>query len=59
MVVEGYMKISIMNQIKYLKYIHDNNPGFTLHPETIKAIQNVHYCVNNNLPIKRIVKYYI
>ncbi len=38
MVVEGYMKLSVINHIKYLKYIHDHNPGFTLHPETIKAM---------------------
>ena len=49
--------MTVLNHIKYLHYVHSHNPGYTLHPETIKAIENIHYCVNHNLPVSRIVNY--
>lgn len=55
MIVEGFMKLTITNQIKHLQYIHRHNPGYCLNPETIKAIENIDYCVNHNLPVSRIV----
>jgi hypothetical protein len=33
-----------------------NLSGMVIHPETQKAIETVHYHVENNLPIKREVK---
>ena len=32
MVVEGVLKLVVMNEIKYLTYMDDHNPGFVLHP---------------------------
>jgi hypothetical protein len=29
--------------------------GLVLHPETVKVIENVHYLVNNNLPVNKFV----
>lgn len=55
MVVEGLKKMSVINHIHYLQYLNTHHPGFVLHPETIKAIENVYYCVNHNLPVNRIV----
>ena len=55
MVIEGMKKLVVLNEIQYLIHMNTYNPGFVLHPETIKAIENVHYCVNHNLPVNRIV----
>lgn len=55
MVVEGATKLGVLNHIQYLIHMNTYNPGFVLHPETIKTIENVHYCVNHNLPVNRIV----
>ena len=48
------MKLAVINQIRYLEYLNLHHTGFVLHPETIKVIENIHYCVNHNLPVSRI-----
>ena len=35
MLLEGSMKISVLNHIRYMQYMDDHNPGYVLHPETI------------------------
>jgi hypothetical protein len=55
MLVEGTMKVAILNHVQYLQTLNKFNVGSVLHPETIVAIENIHYCVNHNLPVSRIV----
>lgn len=53
MLCEGLLKIVVLNHIEYLRHMNRHPSGFNLHPETIKIIENVHYLVNNNLPVHR------
>jgi TolA-binding protein len=54
--VEGAKKLVVLNKIEYLKHMNYHPTGLVLHPETIKVIENVHYLVNNNLPVSKFVK---
>ena len=53
--VEGYKKLVVINKITYLQHMNQHPSGLVLHPETIKTIENVHYLVNNNLPVSKFV----
>lgn len=55
MLVEGYKKLVVLNQIEYLKHMSYHPTGLVLHPNTIEIIENVHYLVNNNLPVNKFV----
>lgn len=53
--IEGYKKLVVLNQIEYLKHMSYHPTGLVLHPTTIEIIENVHYLVNNNLPVNKFV----
>lgn len=55
MLVEGYRKLVVLNQIEYLKHMSYHPTGLVLHPNTVQIIENVHYLVNNNLPVNKFV----
>jgi len=54
--VTGIQKKIVLNMITYYEFQSRNLHGFTINPETIKAIENVHYHVDHNLPVRREVK---
>ena len=51
--VTGIQKKIVLNMITYYEFQSRNLHGFTINPETMKAIENVHYHVDHNLPIRR------
>jgi hypothetical protein len=53
--VEGYKKLVVLNKIEYLKHLNYHPTGLVLHPETVTIVENVHYLVNNNLPVNKFV----
>ena len=53
--VEGGKKLIVLNKIQYLKHLNMHPSGLVLSPDTITIIENVHYLVNNNLPVNRFV----
>lgn len=54
--VTGIQKKIVLNSIIYYEFQSRNLHGFVINPETLKAIENVHYHVDHNLPIRREVK---
>lgn len=54
--VTGIQKKIVLNMITYYEFQSRNLHGFTINPETMKAIENVHYHVDHNLPIRREVR---
>jgi hypothetical protein len=42
--------------ITYYEFMSRNLVGCIIHPETVKAIETVHYHVEHNLPIRREVR---
>ena len=53
--MEGHRKIVVLNKITYLKHLNYHPTGLVLHPEVMKMIENIHYLVNNNLPVNKYV----
>lgn len=57
--VEGLQKKIVLNMVLYYEFQARNLQGVLINPETIKAIETVHYHVEHNLPIRREVKYFL
>lgn len=57
--VSGLQKKIVLNSIIYYEFQSRNLHGFTINPETLKAIEYVHYQVEHNLPVRREVKFYL
>ena len=55
--VTGLQKKIVLNSITYYEFQSRNLHGFTINPETLKAIEYVHYQIEHNLPVRREVKY--
>ncbi len=53
--IEGPQKLAILNQITYMVHMNSHPSGIRYHPEVLQVIENVHYLVNNNLPVNRYV----
>ena len=53
--IEGPKKIVVLNKIEYLRHMNMHPSGLVLHPDIMKMIENVHYLVNNNLPVNKFV----
>jgi hypothetical protein len=53
MIVSGTQKKVVMNMLHYYEFQERHLAGLYLNPETKKAIEIVHYHVQNNLPVKR------
>lgn len=51
--VSGLQKKIVLNSIIYYEFQSRNLHGFTINPETLKAIEYVHYQVEHNLPVRR------
>ncbi|EAS02419.1 hypothetical protein TTHERM_00727790 (macronuclear) [Tetrahymena thermophila SB210] len=51
--ITGMKKQLVLNQIAYYEFQSRNLQGFNLHPETMKAIEKIHYDVDHNIPVKR------
>ena len=45
----------VLNQIEYLKHLDYHPSGLVLHPQIKEMIENIHYLVNNNLPVNKYV----
>jgi hypothetical protein len=39
--------------ITYYEFMHRNLQGCIIHPDTLKSIEQVHYSVEHNLPLRR------
>ena len=44
--------------ITYYEFMVRNLAGCLMHPDTLASIEKVHYAVEHNLPLKRMVNYY-
>ena len=53
--LEGIRKQIVDNSLMNIRYMTMH--GFTLHPETQKAVENVHYLLEHNLPIPKYVSH--
>ncbi len=51
--VSGLDKKLVMNAITYYEFQSRNLQGVVIHPDTMKAIETVHYHVEHNLPVRR------
>jgi len=51
--VTGLDKKLVLNAIAYYEFQARNLQGVVIHPETMKAIETVHYHVDHNLPVRR------
>ena len=51
--VTGLQKKIVLNSIIYYEFQSRNLHGFLINPETMKAIEYVHYQVEHNLPVRR------
>lgn len=52
-VISGLQKKIVLNMITYYEFQSRNLHGVLINPETLKAIETVHYHVEHNLPIRR------
>ncbi|KRX09563.1 hypothetical protein PPERSA_12306 [Pseudocohnilembus persalinus] len=55
--ITGMQKRIVLNQVAYYEFQHRNLSGCIIHPETIKAIETIHYHVEHNLPVRRELLY--
>lgn len=53
MLLRGLDKLIVENEIDHIMYMTMH--GFTLHPETQKCVENVHYLLEHNLPVPKYV----
>lgn len=51
--VSGIEKKLVLNAITYYEFQHRNLQGVLINPETIKALETVHYHIEHNLPVRR------
>lgn len=51
--VSGVRKMGVINSIKYRQISHMLFQDSTLHPETLKKLENLHYLVEHNLPVEK------
>ena len=54
--VTGMEKKLVLNTITYYEFQQRNLQGVIMNPETMKAMETVHYHVEHNLPVRREVK---
>ncbi len=47
----------VLNSITYYEFMLRNLQGVTMHPETMKSIEVLHYHVEHNLPVRREVRF--
>ena len=47
----------VLNHIKYLETMDGLNSGISMHPETKSIIEQVHYRIEHNLPVKKELLY--
>ncbi|EGR33783.1 hypothetical protein IMG5_038290, partial [Ichthyophthirius multifiliis] len=51
--ITGIKKSIVINQLTYYEYMSRTLHGFVMHPETQKAIEKVHYDIEQNIPVRR------
>jgi hypothetical protein len=54
--LSGIDKKLVLNQITYYEFQYRILQGVVINPETLKAIETVHYHVEHNLPVRREVR---
>ena len=55
MLVTGTQKKLVLNMIAYYEFQVRNIQGVLINPETLKSMEVVHYHVEHNLPVRRVV----
>lgn len=56
-IVTGMKKKLLQSAIRYLHFQHRNNLGVVFTPEQEENIEKVHYSVEHNLPVDRLLLY--